>query len=126
MLAIVFSQTSGALPTALKASRTAGPAGPVQFAGRVGAVAAGVAGALGVATVVGVKGGHFEVRAPLLRLTKAEIIRRGVALGLDYGLTHSCYDPDAEGRACGRCDSCQLRRKGFIAAGVPDPTVYAP
>ena len=79
-----------------------------------------------LATVVGVKGGHFEVRAPLLRLTKAEIIQRGVALKLDYALTHSCYDPDAQGRACGRCDSCQLRRKGFIAAGVRDPTVYAP
>ncbi len=63
--------------------------------------------------------------APLLHMTKGDIIRRGVALGVDYALTHSCYDPDAEGRACGHCDSCLLRRKGFEEAGVADPTVYA-
>jgi 7-cyano-7-deazaguanine synthase len=63
--------------------------------------------------------------APLLHMTKAEIIRRGVALGVDYAITHSCYDPDADGRACGHCDSCILRRKGFLDAKVPDPTVYA-
>ena len=68
---------------------------------------------------------HFKVHAPLIHLTKAQIIRRGVALGVDYGLTHSCYDPDPQGRACGRCDSCVLRRKGFAEAGVPDPTRYA-
>ncbi len=69
---------------------------------------------------------HREPRlvAPLLHLTKAEIIRRGTELGVDYALTHSCYDPDAEGRACGHCDSCLLRRKGFEEAGVEDPTRY--
>jgi 7-cyano-7-deazaguanine synthase len=58
-------------------------------------------------------------------MSKAEIIQAGVALGVDYGLTHSCYDPDASGAACGGCDSCQLRRRGFEAAGIVDPTVYA-
>jgi 7-cyano-7-deazaguanine synthase len=62
--------------------------------------------------------------APLIQMTKAEIIRRGHALGVDYSLTHSCYDPDAQGRACGHCDSCILRRRGFEEAGVNDPTVY--
>ncbi len=76
-------------------------------------------------TKAGVEGDRFRVHAPLLRMTKAEIIRRGAALGVDYGLTHSCYDPDPRGRACGRCDSCLLRRKGFVEAGVPDPTTYA-
>lgn len=68
--------------------------------------------------------GKFRVHSPLLKMTKAEIIREGVKLGVDYSLTLSCYDPDAEGRACGRCDSCQLRKKGFSEAGVPDPTRY--
>lgn len=63
--------------------------------------------------------------APLLHMTKADIIRRGLELGVDYGLTHSCYDPAENGAACGHCDSCLLRRKGFIGAGVPDPTTYA-
>ena len=63
--------------------------------------------------------------APLQDLNKAEIIRRGVELGVDYGLTHSCYDPTPNGRACGHCDSCLLRRKGFEEAGVADPTIYA-
>lgn len=63
--------------------------------------------------------------APLLHLTKADIIRRGVAHGVDYAMTHSCYDPDADGHACGHCDSCLLRRKGFEEAGVEDPTSYA-
>ena len=69
---------------------------------------------------------HKEPRivAPLLHLTKADIIRKGVELGVDYGLTHSCYDPDPHGRACGHCDSCILRRRGFEEAGVPDPTLY--
>jgi 7-cyano-7-deazaguanine synthase len=62
--------------------------------------------------------------APLIKLTKAQIIRKGIELGVDYGITHSCYDPDVSGRACGHCDSCILRRKGFEEAGVPDPTVY--
>jgi 7-cyano-7-deazaguanine synthase len=66
----------------------------------------------------------FRVHAPLIQLTKAQIIRRGVALHVDYGLTHSCYDPDPDGLACGRCDSCVIRRRGFIEAGVPDPTAY--
>ncbi len=79
-----------------------------------------------LATKAGVEGkGTFRVHAPLIRLTKAEIIRLGASLGVDYGLTHSCYDPE-DGAACGRCDSCVLRRAGFEAAGVPDPTRYAP
>jgi 7-cyano-7-deazaguanine synthase len=79
-----------------------------------------------LATKAGVEGkGRFRVHAPLVRLSKAEIIRRGVELGVDFGLTHSCYDPTADGAACGQCDSCILRRDGFHAAGVPDPTRYA-
>lgn len=76
-----------------------------------------------VATRAGVEGGRFHVHTPLITLSKAEIIRRGIALGLDYGLTHSCYDPGADGRPCGHCDSCLLRAKGFAEAGVPDPLV---
>ena len=67
---------------------------------------------------------RLQIHAPLIDLTKAQIIQRGVDLGVDYGLTHSCYDPDADGRACGTCDSCVLRRKGFREAGIPDPTSY--
>jgi 7-cyano-7-deazaguanine synthase len=67
---------------------------------------------------------NFMIRAPLQHLTKAQIIRRGVELGVDYSMTHSCYDPGPEGRACGRCDSCLLRKKGFSEAGVADPTIY--
>lgn len=67
---------------------------------------------------------HFEIHAPLQNWSKAEIIRRGTELGVDYGLTVSCYQADEAGRACGVCDSCRLRREGFRAAGVPDPTVY--
>jgi len=66
----------------------------------------------------------ISIRTPLIDMTKAEIIRKGAELGVDYGLTHSCYDPDAQGRACGDCDSCLLRKKGFREAGIPDPTVY--
>jgi 7-cyano-7-deazaguanine synthase len=78
-----------------------------------------------LATKAGVEGaGRFHVHAPLLKMTKAEIIREGVRLGVDYSQTLSCYDPDPRGRACGRCDSCQLRRKGFAEAGVADPTPY--
>ena len=76
-----------------------------------------------LATARGVGGETFRIHAPLQHLTKAEIIRRGIALGLDYGLTHSCYDPDSEGRPCGRCDSCLLRAAGFAEAGVIDPIV---
>jgi 7-cyano-7-deazaguanine synthase len=76
------------------------------------------------ATKAGVEGGTIRVVAPLLRMTKADIIRRGVALQAPLHLTHSCYDPDGQGRACGRCDSCRLRRKGFAEAKVPDPTPY--
>lgn len=78
-----------------------------------------------LATKVGVENkGRFRIHAPLIRLSKADIIRLGVGLGVDYGLTHSCYDPAADGSACGRCDSCQLRRAGFEAAGLADPTRY--
>src|SRR5262249_2101166 len=79
-----------------------------------------------LATKAGVEGkGRFHIHAPLSKMTKAEIIRRGVELGVDYGLTHSCYDPDTTGAACGRCDSCLLRRDGFREAGVSDPTRYS-
>ncbi|HEY1187623.1 MAG TPA: 7-cyano-7-deazaguanine synthase QueC [Gemmata sp.] len=79
-----------------------------------------------LATKAGTEGaGTFHVHSPLLKMTKAEIIRAGTKLGVDYSLTLSCYDPDATGRACGRCDSCLLRKKGFAEAGVPDPTPYA-
>jgi 7-cyano-7-deazaguanine synthase len=73
----------------------------------------------------GVERGEPRIIAPLLTMTKAGIILAGTRLGVDYSLTHSCYDPDAEGRACGHCDSCILRRKGFEEAGVADPTRYA-
>ena len=66
----------------------------------------------------------FRIHTPLIQMTKAQIIQRGVELDVDYGMTHSCYDPGADGRACGHCDSCRLRRKGFIEAGVTDPTRY--
>ena len=74
---------------------------------------------------VATRAGGFRVHAPLIEMTKAEIIRAGTALGVDYGITHSCYDPTPDGAACGRCDACHLRRKGFVEAGVPDPTRYA-
>jgi 7-cyano-7-deazaguanine synthase len=78
-----------------------------------------------LATRAGVeKQGSFRIHAPLVHLSKADIIRLGVSLGVDYSLTHSCYDPAADGGACGRCDSCQLRRAGFEASGIPDPTRY--
>ncbi len=66
----------------------------------------------------------IRIQAPLIRMTKAEIIRKGIELGIDYRLTQSCYDPSPEGMACGQCDSCLLRKKGFREAGIPDPTVY--
>ena len=77
-----------------------------------------------LATKMSVGGEKFRIHTPLIRLTKAQIIRRGVELGVDYSLTHSCYDPDSQGRACGRCDSCLLRKRGFEEAGVVDPTIY--
>jgi 7-cyano-7-deazaguanine synthase len=79
-----------------------------------------------LATAAAVEGrARYTIHAPLVSLSKAEIVRLGTRLGVPYGLTHSCYDPDSEGRACGRCDSCRLRRQGFLDAGVPDPTAYA-
>jgi 7-cyano-7-deazaguanine synthase len=78
-----------------------------------------------LATKAGVEGRlKFTIHTPLMQLTKAEIIRRGMALGLDYGLTHTCYDPDTAGVSCGRCDACQLRRTGFAEAGLADPLPY--
>jgi 7-cyano-7-deazaguanine synthase len=79
-----------------------------------------------LATRAGVEGRPFRIQVPLIKLSKADIIRRGVALGVDYALTVSCYQADDAGRACGRCDSCYLRREGFVAAGVADPTRYRP
>jgi len=79
-----------------------------------------------LATKASVEGhGRYRVLAPLLHLTKAEIIKLGTSLGLDYSQTLSCYDPNPEGRACGRCDSCQLRKKGFAEAQISDPTTYS-
>jgi 7-cyano-7-deazaguanine synthase len=78
-----------------------------------------------LATRAGVEGARFTVHTPLMQLDKAGIIRLGASLGVDYALTHSCYDPSATGLACGACDSCRLRAKGFREAGVPDPTRYA-
>jgi 7-cyano-7-deazaguanine synthase len=77
-----------------------------------------------LATKAGVEGESFRVHAPLIELSKAEIIRRGTALGVDYGMTVSCYQADEAGTACGVCDSCRLRAEGFAAAGVTDPTRY--
>lgn len=77
-----------------------------------------------LATKAGVEGHTMKIHTPLMRLSKADIIRAGMALGVDYGLTVSCYQADLDGLACGVCDSCRLRRKGFEEAGVPDPTHY--
>lgn len=77
-----------------------------------------------VATKAGVEGTRYTIQAPLIAMSKAEIIRTGTQLGVDYGMTVSCYQADAQGRACGRCDSCRLRAQGFADAGVADPTVY--
>jgi 7-cyano-7-deazaguanine synthase len=81
--------------------------------------------AANLGTRAGVQGHRFRIRAPLLRMTKAQIIKTGTSLGLDYGLTHSCYDPDNQGRPCGKCDSCILRLKGFKEAGLTDPVRYS-
>jgi 7-cyano-7-deazaguanine synthase len=77
-----------------------------------------------LATRAGVEGRHFTIHAPLLHLTKAGIVRRGTELGVNYALTVSCYAPAPDGAACGRCDACRLRRKGFEEGGIPDPTRY--
>jgi 7-cyano-7-deazaguanine synthase len=79
-----------------------------------------------LATKAGVEGATFRIHTPLIQLSKADIIRLGTDLGIDYGLTVSCYQADNEGRACGRCDACRLRIRGFIAAGIADPTRYMP
>lgn len=78
-----------------------------------------------LATKLGVDGSAIRVHTPLIDLTKAQIVARGTELGVDYAMTHSCYDPDETGGACGRCDSCVLRRNGFIEAGIEDPTRYS-
>lgn len=81
--------------------------------------------AANLGTKEGVEGHlHFRIHAPLINLSKSQIIQKGLELGIDYGLTLSCYDPDDLARACGHCDSCRLRKKGFQQAGVPDPTIY--
>lgn len=79
-----------------------------------------------VATKAGVEGRRFTIHAPLIAMSKADIIREGERLGVDFGLTHSCYDPTPEGLACGCCDSCLLRQDGFRQAGIADPITYAP
>lgn len=79
-----------------------------------------------LATKAGVEGARLRIHAPLIDLSKADIIRRGVALGVDYGITVTCYQADDEGRACGRCEACRLRAAGFAAAGLDDPTPYRP
>jgi 7-cyano-7-deazaguanine synthase len=78
-----------------------------------------------LATKAGVEGGEITIHTPLIDLTKAEIIQRGTELGVDYSMTVSCYQADGEGQACGVCDSCRIRKEGFSAAGIPDPTRYA-
>lgn len=78
-----------------------------------------------LATRAGIEGTRFKIRAPLQFMSKAEIIRTGLKLGVDYGLTHSCYDPTEDGASCGHCDACQLRKAGFAKAGIADPTRYA-
>jgi 7-cyano-7-deazaguanine synthase len=79
-----------------------------------------------LATRAGVEGDSFRIHAPLIHMTKAEIIRRGVELGVDYGMTSSCYDPGPSGLACGRCDACLLRLRGFAEVGLEDPVLYQP
>ena len=79
-----------------------------------------------LATKVAVEGGQIRIHAPLINMTKGQIIRHGLQLSVDYGLTHSCYDPAPDGASCGECDSCQLRLKGFAEAGVEDPVRYVP
>jgi 7-cyano-7-deazaguanine synthase len=78
-----------------------------------------------IGTKAGVEGARLQIHAPLIKMSKADIVRRAVELDVDLSLTHSCYDPSPNGRACGQCDSCQLRQKGFRDAGVKDPILYA-
>ena len=78
-----------------------------------------------LATKAGVEGDHFSVHTPLLHMSKADIATQAAQLGLDAGMSWSCYDPTPDNKACGRCDSCRLRAKGFADAGLPDPTIYA-
>ncbi len=79
-----------------------------------------------LATKASVENGNpFRIQTPLIHCTKAQIIKKGYELGVDYSITHSCYDPSHDGKACGACDSCKLRKKGFMESGIPDPTVYA-
>ncbi len=77
-----------------------------------------------IGTKAAIEGKPFKIHTPIIDLKKAEIIKKGISLGIDYSITHSCYDPDASGLACGACDSCILRRNGFADAGIPDPTKY--
>jgi 7-cyano-7-deazaguanine synthase len=77
-----------------------------------------------VGTKSGISGERIRIETPLINLSKALIIQKGISLGVDYSLTHSCYDPGPDGLACGLCDSCRIRKRGFIEAGVPDPTIY--
>lgn len=79
---------------------------------------------INLATKMSVEGGSIELKTPLIDLSKAEIIKTGIRLGVDYSITVSCYQADAEGRACGRCDSCRFRKQGFVDAGIDDPTSY--
>ena len=77
-----------------------------------------------LATKSGLEGFHIKIHTPLIQMTKSEIIKKGIELGVDFSLTHSCYDPNSEGRACGKCDSCLIRKKGFKETGIPDPINY--
>ena len=78
-----------------------------------------------LATKAGVEGGEITIRTPVINMSKADIVREGSRLGIDYAMTVSCYQADIDGRACGVCDSCRLRKEGFLAAGLADPTRYA-
>lgn len=77
-----------------------------------------------LATKIGIENHDLRIQTPLMHMTKAQIIQTGTELGVDYGLTVSCYQADDRGRACGLCDSCRLRKQGFIEAGIVDPTIY--
>jgi len=81
--------------------------------------------AVNMGTKEGVEGKGFKIHTPLINLSKDQIIEKGISLGLDYKYTHSCYNPDSKGHACGKCDSCMYRKKGFEKAGIPDPTIYS-
>lgn len=125
---LVFLSIAAALAETLGAERVFCGVNAVDYSGYpdcrpefINAFAA----AASLATKAGVEGTPLTIETPLMRLPKAEIIRLGADLGVDYGLTHSCYAPDPTGAACGRCDSCRIRRRGFADAGVPDPTRYA-